>query len=106
MGTGNGGPQLPGSNRACCRLTGDGLRARHGTSSTVNPAGPTTADEAIRVAHAWFELHSGWAPPDEDTLAEWVADGVCRCPDECLVEPEQWCSHGLASWWLILGALD
>lgn len=65
-----------------------------------------TADAAIANAHAWFEVNSGWAPPDEDTLAEWVDDGVCRCPDECLVEPEAWCDHGLASWWLILGALD
>ena len=42
---------------------------------------------------------------DDDTLAEWVADGVCRCPDECLVAPDGWCEHGLASWWLILDAL-
>ena len=33
--------------------------------------------------------HSGWAPPDEDTLAEWRADGVCRAPDECLVTPDR-----------------
>ena len=65
-----------------------------------------TAALAIANAHAWFEVHSGWAPPDEDTLAEWVGDGVCRCPDECLVAPDAWCRHGLASWWLILGALD
>ena len=64
-----------------------------------------TAAVAIANAHDWFELHSGWAPPDEDTLAEWIDDGVCRCPDECLVEPDGWCDHGLASWWLILGAL-
>ena len=65
-----------------------------------------TAARAIANAHAWFELHSGWAPPDADTLAEWVDDGVCRCPDECLVAPDAWCEHGLASWWLILDALD
>ena len=66
-----------------------------------------TAAEAVRNAHAWFEVHSGWAPPDDDTLAEWTADGVCRCPDECLVAPPAaWCEHGLASWWLILQALD
>ena len=64
------------------------------------------AAQAVRNAHEWFEVNSGWAPPDEDELAEWVADGVCRCPDECLVTPEGWCAHGLASWWLILGALD
>lgn len=65
-----------------------------------------TAAEAVRNTHAWFETNSGWAPPDPDTLAEWVADGVCRCPDECLVVPEGWCEHGLASWWLVLRAQD
>ncbi len=65
-----------------------------------------TAAEAIGNAHDWFEVNSGWAPPDEDELAEWLADGVCRCPDDCLVEPEGWCRHGLASWLLILRALD
>lgn len=29
-----------------------------------------------------------WAPPDEDELVEWIADGVCRCPDDCLVRPD------------------
>ncbi|HSP02412.1 MAG TPA: aminoglycoside phosphotransferase family protein [Acidimicrobiales bacterium] len=67
---------------------------------------PADVDEAVRNAHAWFEHNSGWAPPDEETLAEWVADGVCRCPDECLVAPRDWCEHGLASWWLILRAID
>jgi hypothetical protein len=63
------------------------------------------AAEAVRNAHDWFESHSGWAPPDLDTLTDWIADGVCRCPDECLVAPRDWCQHGLASWWLVLGAL-
>jgi hypothetical protein len=65
----------------------------------------SSAAEAVAAAHAWFEVNSGWAPPDADTLAEWLADGVCRCPDECLVAPEAWCRHGLASWHLILAAL-
>ena len=65
----------------------------------------TAAAEAVRNAHEWFEVNSGWAPPDEDTLAEWIADGVCRCPDECLVGPDEWCEHGLASWHLILTAI-
>jgi hypothetical protein len=65
-----------------------------------------SATEAIRRTHAWFERHSGWAPPDPGSLAEWMADGVCRCPDECLVAPASWCSHGLASWWLVLRTLD
>ena len=65
-----------------------------------------TADQAVRHALAWFEVNSGWAPPDRDALAEWVADGVCRCPDDCIVAPDAWCEHGLASWWLITRALD
>lgn len=67
---------------------------------------PSDAVEAVHNAHIWFETNSGWAPPDEDTLAEWMADGVCRCPDECLVAPDGWCQHGLASWWLVLSALE
>ena len=61
---------------------------------------------AIRRAHEWFEVNSGWAPPDEDELAEWLADGVCKSPDDCPVIPEGWCAHGLASWWLILRELE
>lgn len=61
---------------------------------------------AVRNAHVWFETNSGWAPPDPDTLAEWLADGVCRCPDDCLVPPGGWCAHGLASWLLILDEAD
>jgi hypothetical protein len=64
-----------------------------------------TGAEAVANAHEWFERHSGWAPPDDGTLAEWRADGVCRCPDECLVPVRSWCTHGLASWDLILEAL-
>src|SRR3954468_16588667 len=67
---------------------------------------PLTAVEAIRNAHEWFEMNSGWAPPDVDTLAEWVAAGVCRCPDECLGEPRGWCERGLASWCLVLVDLE
>jgi len=69
-------------------------------------AKPANAAEAVQAAIDWFEVNSGWAPPDRDELAEWVADGVCRCPDECLVAPDGWCRHGLASWALIVAALD
>jgi hypothetical protein len=62
--------------------------------------------EAVRRTHAWFERHSGWSPPDPASLAEWMADGLCRCPDECLVAPAEPCPHGLASWWLVLRTLD
>ena len=66
----------------------------------------TGAAWAVRNAHEWFEVNSGWAPPEEDELAEWLEDDVCRSPDDCLVRPRGWCVHGLASWWLILQALD
>jgi hypothetical protein len=49
-------------------------------------------------------VNSGWAPPDPDTLADWLADGICRCPDECMTTPDGSCEHGLASWYLILAA--
>jgi hypothetical protein len=64
------------------------------------------AETAVGNTHAWFEHNSGWAAPDADTLAEWVAAGVCRCPDECLVDPDGWCKHGLASWALVLAAQE
>lgn len=71
----------------------------------MRPA-PTTAQQAVANAHAWFERHSGWAPPDVETLAELAEEGLCRAPDECLVTPHGWCPHGLASWQLILDALS
>lgn len=66
--------------------------------------GPAVGAALVRT-HEWFEGNSGWAPPDVDTLAEWAADGVCRCPDDCLVAPDGICEHGLASWQLVLDAL-
>ncbi len=69
------------------------------------PPSPSDAATAIANAHAWFEDNSGWAPPDPETLEEWEADGVGRTPDECLVTPNGWCRHGLASWRLILDDL-
>ena len=44
----------------------------------------------VANAHAWFEHHSGWAPPDE---APSPSGGrrVCRAPDECLVRPTVVC---------------
>lgn len=64
------------------------------------------APETVRRTHQWFEVSSGWSPPNRETLAEWMADGVCRCPDECWVRPAESCPHGLASWWLVLATLD
>lgn len=65
-----------------------------------------SAAEAVQRAHVWFEQNSGWSPPDPSTLSEWMSDGVCRCPDDCLVAPTECCSHGLPSWWLVLRTLD
>ena len=42
------------------------------------------AERATRNAMAWFEVNSGWAQPDDDTLLEFVADGVCRCRGEAV----------------------
>lgn len=68
--------------------------------------GSHDASRAVRTTHEWFERNSGWAPPDVDTLAEWLGDGVCRAPDDCLVAPDGWCEHGLASWKLVLEDAD
>lgn len=65
-----------------------------------------TLAEAIGHTHNWFDQNSGWSPPDDTTIAEWVSDGVCRCPDDCVVGPTEYCSHGLATWWLVLRTLD
>ena len=62
--------------------------------------------EAIRRTHLWFERNSGWSPPDAETIDEWLADGVCRCPDDCWATPTTLCEHGLAAWWLVLRTLD
>ena len=67
---------------------------------------PRTLSAAVTSTHEWFERHSGWAPPDGDSLAEWLQEGTCRAPDECEVRPAGICLHGLVSWWLILVALD
>lgn len=67
---------------------------------------PESLRAAVARTYEWFDAYSGWAPPDPGTLGEWLADGVCRCPDECEVGPAGVCPHGLASWWLVLDALD
>lgn len=65
-----------------------------------------SAPASLRRTHAWFESNSGWSPPEVETLADWMADGLCRCPDDCVVAPTESCEHGLASWWLVLRTLD
>ena len=61
---------------------------------------------AIARTHEWFDECSGWAPPNRDTIEEWLHDGTCRCPDDCEAAPAGTCRHGLATWWLVLVALD
>jgi hypothetical protein len=63
------------------------------------------AETAVRNAHRWFEQTADGRHQTMTRWPEWIADGVCRCPDECLVAPEGWCEHGLASWTLIVSAL-
>jgi protein-tyrosine phosphatase len=60
---------------------------------------------ARRATHEFFEANSGWGEPTRDTLEEWIADGVCQCPDECWVAPTGVCEHGLASWLVVLHAM-
>lgn len=68
---------------------------------------PQPDDEvAVRAVHEWFERHSGWAPPDEESMADWLAEGMSRCPDDCLVAYDARCEHGLATWWLVLRHAD
>jgi hypothetical protein len=95
------GAQPVESRELVRRLRASGLRlsAAQRRARSQNAA-------ALRATHEWFEHNSGWAPPDGETLAEWLADGVCRCPDECLVTPSSICEHGLASWDLVVAALD
>ena len=62
-------------------------------------------DEAVAATHRWFEVNSGWAPPDSDTLEEWAADGVSKAPDDCVTTVDGTCAHGLASWHRVLADL-
>ena len=62
--------------------------------------------DPLDATFAWFEVNSGWAPPDADELAEWLADGVCRAPDDCAVAPAGVCPHGLVAWDAVLTAAE
>lgn len=65
----------------------------------------TGRSEALRRTHDWFEVNSGWAPPDPETLGDWAGEGACRAPDECWVELHGVCPHGLVSWQVVLDEL-
>jgi hypothetical protein len=72
-------------------------------------ARPITAEQlaaALARTHAWFEVNSGWAPPDPETLEDWAAEGACRAPDDCWTPLHGLCRHGLTSWRLVLDELD
>ncbi len=64
-----------------------------------------TGDAALARTHRWFEVNSGWAPPDEGTMVDWSLEGICRAPDECLVTEYGTCAHGLVSWRIVLDDL-
>ncbi len=65
-----------------------------------------TLGDSLDATFAWFEVNSGWAPPDPETLREWLADDGCRAPDDCWVAYDGFCEHGLASWHLVLAEVD
>jgi hypothetical protein len=69
------------------------------------PAAPEPLPAALAATHDWFEVNSGWAPPDPETLADWAREGACRAPDECWVELRGICPHGLVSWQVVLEEL-
>ena len=51
------------------------------------------------------EPRSTVTPPDDDTLIEWMLDGVAEATDGCEVEPDGRCSHGHPSWFIRLGMI-
>lgn len=65
----------------------------------------TIDDAALAATHKWFEANSGWAPPDPETLSDWATEDGCRAPDGCWVTRLGTCSHGLASWQVVLDDL-
>lgn len=66
---------------------------------------PAVIAEALERTHEWFEVNSGWAPPDEETLVDWGLEGIGRAPDDCLVTERGVCRHGLVSWQVVLDDL-
>ena len=62
----------------------------------------TDVTPAVRRTRAWFEVNSGWAPPDAETLADWLVEGASRCPDDCWTDADGECEHGLATWATLL----
>ena len=77
-----------------------------------DPAQPLGTDassadrEALVRTHGWFEVNSGWAPPDPETLQDWADEGIARAPDDCWVGNDGRCPHGLAAWPLVLAATE
>ncbi|MCB1038326.1 MAG: hypothetical protein KDA94_02145 [Acidimicrobiales bacterium] len=61
---------------------------------------------AVAATFEWFEVNSGWAPPDPETLDDWAAEGICRAPDDCWATWDGTCEHGLASWAVVLAAIE
>ena len=61
---------------------------------------------ALTKTHEWFEVNSGWAPPDPETLEDWADEGACRAPDDCWTPLHGRCRHGLVSWQIVLDQLE
>lgn len=61
---------------------------------------------AVARTHDWLNRNRGWSTPGPETVGRWLHQGACLCPDGCEVRPGLPCPHGLASWWLVLVALD
>ena len=82
-------------------------------SGQPSPVGGSPADASATAAtavalvrtHEWFEVNSGWAPPDEGTLVDWGLEGIGRAPDDCLVTERGICRHGLVSWQVVIDDL-
>ncbi len=61
---------------------------------------------ALARTHEWFEVNSGWAPPDPETARDRAAEGIDRAPDDCLVSAGGVCPHGLVAWQVVLDHLE
>jgi len=56
------------------------------------------------VERVWYPVEREEFP-SEETLREWMIDGVCEAIDGCRVEPDGVCPHGKPSWLLAFGLI-
>lgn len=62
------------------------------------------ASKSMLAAAGFTDIRIYQAPTFK-TLEKHLADGVCRAPDRCKVEPDGVCSHGHLAWPIILGLM-